>query len=79
MRMHPLRAQEGPVGGQSASWHQLQLRGAAAVGILLRAQHRTLLGSGVPKNSVRFEACLLYGLAVHPARQIIAVMGITFA
>ena len=79
MRMHPLRAQEGPVGGQGASWHQLQLGSTAAVGIPLRSQHRTLPGSGVPKNSVRFEACLLYRLAVHPARQITAEMGITFA
>jgi hypothetical protein len=79
MRMHPLGAQEGPVGGQGASWHQLQLCGAATVGILLRAQHCALLGSSVPKKSVRFKACLLYRLAIHPARQSTSVTSITFA
>ena len=66
------------MGGQGASWHQLQLRAAATVGILLRAQHCALLGSGVPKKSVSFKACLLHRLAIYPARQTTAVTGITF-
>ncbi|MCJ1358456.1 MAG: hypothetical protein MMC33_008456 [Icmadophila ericetorum] len=67
MRVHLLRAQEGPVGRQRPRRNHAELGGLAAERLLLRALHRAHVSARVAEHGVRLKPGLLDGPSSHSA------------